>query len=264
MCICTPGLRDYIRKKPKPPDSVGRSRLGKRALINIIDSLRSTVQGLRWSHKQTSWTGYYEGDSYADIGFRDKLTVVREYLEVVKPTCVWDLGANTGTFSRIASQAGIFAIAMDSDPGVVEANYLRAKHDRDIHLLPLVIDLNNPSAAIGWANTERDSLVDRRNADCLLALARIHHIAISNNVPVAHIATYFANLSEWLIFEFVRKSPKQVKKLLMSRRDIFKEYSEESFERISGQMYEIVRRNEIQESTRVLYLLRRKATNSNS
>ncbi len=237
---------------------LARKRLTKADISRICESLQSTIDGIRWDHGQTSWTNYYEGDSYEHAGFDDKRRLVAEYLSAVEPKCVWDLGANTGLFSRIASQKGIFTLSMDSDPGVVEANYLQAKREQDRCLHPLLIDLANPSAAIGWASNERDSLMARSNADCALALALIHHLAISNNVPLPEIAEFLAALAEWLIIEFVPKTDKKVQQLLAARKDIFGAYSQDNFESDFGEFYEIIRSQQIDQSERVLYLLRRK------
>lgn len=237
---------------------LARNQLSKDDISRICESLQSTIEGIRWDHEGTSWTNYYEGDSYEHAGFDDKRRLVDEYLSATKPKCVWDLGANTGLFSRIASQKGIFTVSMDSDPGVVEANYLQARREKDQSLHPLLIDLANPSASIGWANNERDSLMARSNADCVLALALIHHLAISNNVPLPKIAEFLASLAEWLIIEFVPKADKKVQRLLAARKDIFCDYSQDCFETDFGELYEIIRSRQIDQSERVLYLLRRK------
>ncbi len=242
----------------RPAGALARKQIGKQSLLQIADSLRSTIRGLRWRHGATDWADYYDGDSYQEEAFRHKLELVAEYLELIKPSCVWDLGANTGEFSRVASGAGAFTVSADNDPGVVEANYLKAKRDREKNLLPLLIDLVNPSGAIGWANAERLSLAERSNADCLLALALIHHLAISNNVPLSMIADYFAGLAEWLIIEFVPKRDKQAQKLLRSRDDIFEEYSQQGFEARFSQFYEIVKSCPLRQSDRALYLMRRR------
>lgn len=240
--------------------SLGRKRVSKESLLQIADSLRGTIRGLRWRHDATDWSDYYEGDSYQEVAFGHKIELVAEYLELINPACVWDLGANTGEFSRLASGAGALTVSADNDPGVVEANYLKAKREQEKNLLPLLIDLVNPSGAIGWANAERLSLAERSNADCLLALALIHHLAISNNVPLPSIAEYFAQLAEWLVIEFVPKSDKQVQKLLRTREDIFEGYSQAGFEASFGETYEIVKSSPLRQSERVLYLMRRKNT----
>ena len=232
--------------------------LSKESLLNIIDNLRSTIQNLRWAHGQTAWADYYDGDSYIDEDFEEKRRLVREHLLQVNPGTVWDLGANTGEFSRIACELGAFTVSLDSDPGVVEANYRETKRRSEKDLHPLLIDLGNPSANIGWANQERQSLRERCKADCVMALALIHHLAIGNNVPLGHIAQYFASLSEWLIIEFVPKSDKQVQKLLASRIDIFADYTLAGFEAEFEPLFETVRSQKIRGSERVLYLMRRR------
>jgi len=244
----------------RPTGALARQRIGKKSLLQIADSLRNTIRGLRWRHGATAWSDYYDGDSYQEEAFRHKLELVAEYLDLIKPSCVWDLGANTGEFSRIASGAGAFTVSADNDPGVVEDNYLTAKRDREKNLLPLLVDLVNPSGAIGWANAERQSLAERSNADCLLALALIHHLAISNNVPLSMIADYFASLAEWLVIEFVPKRDQQTQKLLRSRRDVFEDYSLEGFEACFSRAYEIVKSYPLRQSDRVLYLMRRRAS----
>ena len=240
--------------------SLGRKRISKGSLLQIADSLRGTIRGLRWRHNATDWSDYYEGDSYQAAAFGHKLELIAEYLDMIQPASVWDLGANTGEFSRLASGAGAFTVSADNDPGVVEANYLKAKRDQESNLLPLLMDLVNPSGAIGWANAERLSLAERCNADCLLALALIHHLAISNNVPLPSVAEFFAALAEWLVIEFVPKRDKQVQKLLRSRDDIFEGYSQEGFEASFGEVYEIVKSSPLRQSERVLYLMRRRKT----
>ena len=246
------------RSSSRAGGALGRRRIGKDSLLQIADSLRNTITALRWRHSATAWSGYYDGDSYREAAFSHKLQLVAEYLDVIKPNCVWDLGANTGEFSRLASSAGAFTLSADNDPGVVEANYLRAKRDGDTQLLPLLIDLVNPSGAIGWANAERQSLAERGNADCLLALALVHHLAITNNVPLSWIAHYFVSLAEWLIIEFVPKSDKQTQKLLASREDIFDQYTRAGFEASFIDAYEIVQSSQLRDSERVLYLMRRR------
>lgn len=238
-------------------DAPGQKRLDRKALINVADSLRSTIKGLKWDHGQTSWSRYYQGDSYEAEGFEHKRKLVNEYLAIVKPKCVWDIGANTGEFSRIASAQGAFTVSIDSDPGAIEANYLTLKRRQESNIHPLLIDLTNPSASIGWANEERDSLADRCQADCVLALALIHHLAIANNLPLSKTADYFANLATWLIIEFVPKSDSKVQQLLASRKDIFDEYTRPNFERVYSEKYEIVQMQTIYKSDRTLYLMRK-------
>ena len=139
----------------------------------------------------------------------------------------------------------------------MEQNYRQVKAEKTENLLPLLIDLTNPSPSIGWANDERDSFATRGPADMALALALIHHLAISNNVPLLQVADFFAQLAKWLVIEFVPKADSQVQKLLVSREDIFPDYTREGFETAFCQRFRIVEAVNVHESERVLYLMER-------
>jgi hypothetical protein len=158
----------------------------------------------------------------------------------------------------VAHDTGAFVGSFDIDPAAVEQNYRQVKLEKLENLLPLLLDLTNPSPAIGWANRERDSFHGRGPADLVLALALIHHLAISNNVPLAQLAGFFAATGRWLIVEFVPKSDSQVKKLLVSREDIFPEYTRGGFETAFTTLFTIREAVEIRDSERVLYLLETK------
>jgi len=121
-----------------------------------------------------------------------------------------------------------------------------------------VLDLTNPSPAIGWNNLERDSFLQRGPVDATLALALVHHLAISNNVPLPRVAEFFSVCGEWLIVEFCAKSDSQVQKLLRSRTDIFSEYTQLGFEKAFGQWYTIKESSAVRDSERWLYLMHRK------
>ncbi len=168
---------------------------------------------MRWSPKGSEWGDYYEIHNYSSAGLEHKERLVASYLERIQPADVWDLGANTGKFSRLASQMNIPTIAFDIDPAAVEINYRQCVSDKETHLLPLIADLTNPSPGIGWQNQERMNLLERGPAEAVLALALVHHLAISNNVPLERVAEFFQRAGRWLVIEFVPKSDSQVQRL---------------------------------------------------
>ncbi len=172
-----------------------------------------------------------------------------------KPALVWDLGGNTGVFSREAASSGAFTVSFDIDPAAVEQNYRTVKSKKEQNILPLVLDLTNPSPSIGWDNNERDSFGARGPVDMALALAVIHHLAISNNVPLPQLAEFFASHCKWLVIEFVPKSDSQVKKLLTSREDIFPNYTREGFEAAFSSRFSICKTESVRDSERTLYLM---------
>jgi len=171
---------------------------------------------------------------------------------------VWDLGANDGTFSRLASDAGIDTIAFDVDPAAVEHNYRQVKQRGERSLLPLLMDLANPTASLGWANAERMSLLERGPADVAFALALVHHLAIAHNVPLPRIAAFFASLTRALVIEFVPKEDSQVQRMLASRDDIFATYARDAFEAAFREHFTIESSSEIDGSVRTLYVMRRR------
>ena len=174
----------------------------------------------------------------------------------MSPASVWDLGANVGRFSRMASTRGIHTLAFDLDAAAVDANYRAARREDDEHLLPLVMDLTNPSPGLGWDHRERLSLADRGPADLALALALIHHLAIGNNLPLPMVAATFARLARSAVVEFVPKDDEKVRTLLATREDVFAGYTVEGFEEAMREVFAIEAREPLPSSGRVLYLLR--------
>lgn len=229
--------------------------MSKQALTGLIDSLDATVRKLNWEPGGTEWGNYYDMTNYSEAAFEHKKQLVAEWVQQVNPALVWDLGANTGVFSRVASEDGPLVVSFDIDPAAVEQNYRQAKSEKSERLLPLLLDLTNPSPSLGWANRERDSFASRGPADLVLALAVIHHLAISNNVPLPQLADFFAETGKWLVIEFVPKSDSQVQKLLASREDIFPHYTRQGFEAAFRQRFTIHRAVDVHDSERVLYLL---------
>ncbi|MFC2157977.1 SAM-dependent methyltransferase [Acidobacteriota bacterium] len=228
------------------------------SFLGILDSLETAVKKLNWKPEGTQWVDYYEDTNYSQAAGQHKQNLVAEFLDKIGPTEVWDLGGNVGTFSRLASDRGILTISFDIDFGAVELNYLESKKRGETHLMPLRIDLTNPSPGLGWENIERDSLAERGPVDAVLALALIHHLAISNNLPLNQIADFFQKLCSSLIIEFIPKTDSQIKRLLVSREDIFPEYTQEMFEKEFGQFFSIERTEPIKDSERTLYLMRKR------
>ncbi len=234
--------------------------MSKFNFLGLMDSLEATTRKLSWKPKGTEWGDYYAASSshYSQDAFEHKKQVVNQFLERIQPSTVWDLGANTGEFSRLAAGKGALTIAFDIDPAAVEQNYLLGKQNKASQMLPLVMDFTNPSPALGWHNQERQSLLERAPADVLMGLALIHHLAISNNVPLPLLAGYLHNLGHWLIIEWVPKEDSQVQKLLSSRQDIFNGYHINGFEAAFEGYFTLHEKVPLQDSPRVVYLMESK------
>ncbi len=226
-------------------------------MLGIISSLESIIRQLNWNPEETEWADYDSTHNYTDASFKHKKLIVKTYLERVSPETVWDLGANTGVFSRLASQQMINTVAFDIDPGAVELNYRKSVAGNEKYLVPLILDMTNPSPDLGWHNQERRSLIKRGSPDLLLALALVHHLVIANNVSFDYVARFMADLSNWLIIEFVPKEDPQTQRLLSSREDIFVDYSQKSFEKVFGIYFQIEDSVVIKNTKRKLYLMKK-------
>ena len=261
----SPGLAMHIhaharsQKKHEDRRSTGKTtRVGKNALLGILDSLKGTVSKLNWSPGGTEWGEYYDATNYTDSSLQTKKDLVGAMLDKTASRTVWDVGANNGFFSQVASDRGMFTIAADIDPTAVEQNWRACRKGGRPLMLPLVMDLTNPSPALGWDHAERDSFLDRGPADTVIALALIHHLAISNNVPLDRLAEFFSRAGRHLIIEFVPKSDSQVKRLLATREDVFPTYDLAGFEQAFAGFFETLEQTGIEGSERTLFLMRRK------
>lgn len=233
-------------------------RVSKMALIGLVESLEASVRRLNWKAGGTEWGDYYDATNYSPAAFEDKRQTIAAWVEAIAPQTCWDLGANTGVFSRLASERKVFTVSFDIDPSAVEQNYRRCRAEKTTHLLPLVMDLTNPSPSQGWDHSERDSLAGRGPADLVLALALVHHLAIANNVPLPRLAESLARLGKALIIEFVPKDDSQVQRLLASRVDIFPDYTPAGLEAAFAPFFELRQRSAVQESQRLLYWFERR------
>lgn len=237
-----------------------KGRVGKNALLGMIDSLAAAVSALQLRPSESGWNDYYHNHSYSEAGFRAKKEIVRDLLAMAQPHRLWDLGANTGVFSQLALECGVEEVtAWDYDFNCVQYLYEMLRLSGETKILPLVLDLANPTPALGWQHRERLSLLERGPVEAVLALALVHHLAIGNNLPFPQIAEFFSELcGRWLIIEFVPKEDAMVQHLLATRRDIFPHYSRREFESCFLDNFFIRERRTMPDTGRHLYLMERK------
>jgi hypothetical protein len=255
-----------MRKNADAGSSAKEASLPLSRLRQLVENLRQTVEGLRWDPSGTEWAEYADvsHESYASGDGRssEKATLVRRFLDSGEGRVCWDLGANTGVFSAVAAEAGYRVYAFDADLAAAERHFQALTKTGRKDTTPLVMDLADPSPSQGWHERERQGLVERANADVVLALALVHHLAIGRNVPLPMVLELFADLAADAIVEWVPREDPMVKRMLASREDVFDDYTEEGFRAAAESRFEVTAREPIEGSGRVLYSLRRRATGS--
>lgn len=227
-------------------------------LAPLAESLLALVRKLSPKQQATEWGAYYSDTNYSDAALEAKRSMLQDMVRQVAPKTAWDVGGNNGFFSHAIRDLAGQILCMDLDPVAVEQDYRRCKREGVTNVLPLVADLSSPSPGIGFCNRERLPIEERSKPDLILALALIHHLAIARNIPLGHLARYFADRGEHLIIEFVPKSDSQAQRLLQNRKDVFEDYSEPSFRSQFGLHFDIVDERPIPSSQRILFLMRRK------
>ncbi|MEJ3747649.1 class I SAM-dependent methyltransferase [Actinomycetes bacterium KLBMP 9797] len=219
-----------------------------KATVRAIEKL---VRKLDWQPPASHWQAYQQTCSYSDEDRAAKESFVAESVHM---GLVLDLGANDGTYSRIAARRADYVVAVESDPAVVDELYRKLRADGERRVLPLVMDLADPSPGIGWRGRERAAFGDRADADTVLALAVIHHLALGRNVPLSEVVDWLAGLGRRLVVEFVEPADPMARRLLANKPEgLFPDYRRDEFERLLSQRFTVERRVELPSGTRTLY-----------
>ena len=221
-----------------------------------VRRLRRLVQRLSWSCAGSEWSEYTCTNSYADADNDLKAAFVRNVVGSRNWRLVWDLGCNTGSYSRIAAENADYVVAMDADHLAVDRLYCQLKQQGSSTILPLVNNLADPSPNIGWRNLERKMLPQRGRPELLLCLALIHHVTIGANVPVGDFVDWLAELGSDLVVEFVTKDDPMVQSLLRNKNDQYNDYTVDFFESCLARAFRVERREALASGTRILYFAR--------
>jgi len=216
--------------------------------------LERLVRRLDWGASKTAWTDYGERSHYESDELDRKDAFVRESCARQSVELAWDLGCNDGRYSRIAAEHCGYVIAIDGDHETVDALYRDLRAAGEERILPLVMDLADPSPGRGWRGHERGRLEDRGRPELVLCLALIHHLSIAANVPLDEILDWLAYLGGTLVVEFADRDDPMVQRLLARKREgAHPGYRADLFERALAERFDIVRRESLAYGRRTLY-----------
>jgi hypothetical protein len=220
-----------------------------------VRRLRKLVTRLRPKRGRSAWAGYRELAPYTDEDAQRKERFVR----AAGPAQIaWDLGANDGRFARLLEAESV--LALDGDERVAGELYTALRREGSGSILPLVVDLADPSPGLGWRGVERKRLEERGRPDLVLCLALVHHLAIGRNLPFTELVGWLRGLGARLVIEFAGREDPMVKRLLAAKRaETHEDYSREEFERALAEAFDVQRREELSAGTRTLYLARPRA-----
>ena len=229
----------------------------------MLESIFRYLEKLEYV-RGTEWGDYYEETlNYTPQALDIKRQIVRKYLEKIQPMSVWDVGANDGMFSRLAQDISQYVLSTDIDLQAVDQNYFQSVKDQEKNLWALHFDVTNPTPDLGLhaGQLSLEKRLNKIGIECILVLALIHHLSITNNYPFEFIARYFKSVAPYLIIEFVKPSDSWASELLARKQDaqkLFSHYNQDEFENAFGAWFKIEDQQIIEGTHRVVYLMQRK------
>ena len=238
--------------------SIRQAKVSTQGLLDLSASLLRAVKAMPGPDRTGEWEDYYTDTNYSPLALQAKEAVTEQTAAGTKGSLALDLGANTGHYSALLARHFSQVIAADIDAQAVGRHYLSLRAKGEKRILPLVLDLGNPSPSIGWACAERASWMQREKADYICALALTHHLYFSNGIPWREQADFFVSLLAprgALLLEFVPREDSQVERLLAARDDIFPDYTLEKLRAAFSPLFEEREVHSLQGTKRILLFL---------
>jgi SAM-dependent methyltransferase len=235
---------------------LGSAGFGVELAKATTSKLLKLVRRLEVSRRGSTWSDYRDTCSYSDDDAAAKRAFVESACTGVRPSVVLDLGANDGEYARLAARHADHVVAVDGDEHVIDDLARRLRADGDTKVLPLVMDLADPSPGLGWRNVERAPFAERARPDLVLALALVHHLAISANVPLPEVVAWLRSFDARLVVEFVHPDDPMAKRLLANKpAGLFDDYRVDAFEQLLVERFTSLRRELLPGGTRTLHLV---------
>jgi hypothetical protein len=227
-------------------------KVGMRETLGILDNLKGTIKGLK-SNQETEWDDYYNETNYTDKAKASKESLAMEWLRGTQHERIVDIGANDGKFSKMGvTQCNVIATDIDT-------NAINDLYKSGANVTPLVLNFTNPTASIGWANTERKSFIERLGGDnSIIALALTHHLRITYGIPFDKQFSLFSCIGKNLLIEYIPRDDSQVE-FMMGGRDYrhYDDFNRGSFEHAADEYFSIKNCSPIEESGRYMYSMER-------
>ncbi len=240
------------------PERKNHLRHSQAMVLGLIEGLHSTIAKMKSPDERTVWGDYDADHSYSDASHQKKKDFIAQRAATGGYRKIWDIGCNTGVFSRLCAPFADQVISIDGDAKAIDRLYQHEKAEGAGKILPMIVDLGNVSPNQGWRGAERKSLEGRGRPDLILCLALIHHIVISANIPMGEFIDWLADLGGDLIIEFVTAEDAMSKMLLRNKADQYQDYTLEEFERLISVRFEIAGSEELKGGHRKIYFLRRR------
>jgi hypothetical protein len=224
----------------------------------LIFNLQHAVQSLSKSKSYLNWKNYYSDDCAHPLYLKNKIEIMQNALSEIKPQTVLDIGSNTGVFSKIASAHSDLVIALDRDPSSIEALYRSTKQEKITNLIPLVMNILNPSPSLGWMSSERRSFLERIDPDVIMILGISHHLIGQANITFPMLADLCSKSNKYVFLEFIPDTDSKFEKLFHSHAANFNWYTREEFLRVFTNLFTVRSEWKVEPTDRMIYLFEKK------
>ena len=233
-----------------------------RFILNMLLNRTSrTLRKLEPKATLTSaWSSYPSLNNYSAGALAAKRGFVEEALRESSCKRLLDIGANLGHYSVMAAKLGCAVVAIDSDPVVCGQLWRRARQEK-LNILPLVVDFSRPSPSVGWRNQESASFLERTRGqfDAVLMLALVHHLLVTERIPLQEIADMSAELTtNILLVEFIPRDDAMFQQICRGREALHSDLDTNSFESAFRKHFVPVRSLQLEGTGRKLYLWRKR------
>lgn len=246
-------LQSAVKGDHKP--APGQAAFSKKKLLNLVLHLETIIAGFRGQRTGTTWSDYYDATILSHKYLTEKEKLFRQLLQGIEYKTALDAGTNDGHFAKILAEKGASVIAIDNDSASINRLYAHVRKENITNILPLQVDVTQPSPALGYRNRERAAFFDRVHPELVTALALIHHLVLSKNIPLASLGDFFAEITgKYLVIEFVPPTDPKVMELAKSRTALHP-YDTETFEESFKKKFTILQKTQVPGTDRILYLM---------